>query len=225
MIDFNRMIDNYIRREHRPKGVGRYYPSEIGICLRKVWYTYKFPMETQPDLLKVFEVGNILHDFVVQVLRSEKNPDVELLRTEFPFRQDIDDFVVSGRIDNIILVKMSGEEWLVEVKSTADVTRVEEASPHNIVQLQLYMHSTGVHRGLLLYIDKRNLQSKIFEVKYSEQEALDIVQRFRKLHVHLTHDVLPDPEARGGKETLWMCRFCEYRDKCYEATPSSVKWL
>lgn len=219
------MIDNHLKRENRPKGIGNYYPSEIGTCMRKVWYSYKFPTEVKPDLLKIFEVGNIMHDFVVRVLKSEKNPHVQLLKSEFPFKETIDDFVVSGRIDNLILVKADNKEFLVEVKSTGSIDSVAEASPHNIVQLQLYMHFLGIHNGILLYIDKRNLQSKIFLVNYDEKAAEEIIKRFRTLHMFLAKDAMPDPEARESKNTLWMCRYCEYREKCYEATPSSAKWL
>lgn len=224
MIDFNEMIDNHLKKENRPKGIGRYYPSEIGMCLRKVWYSYKFPMEIKPDLLKIFEVGNIMHDFVAEVLKSEKNPHVQLLKSEFPFRKDIDDFTISGRIDNLLLVKASGKEILVEVKSTTDISFVREAAPHNVVQLQLYMHVLGVHNGILLYIDKKNLQSKVFEVPYKKEEAEKIIERFRALHKGIVSDTIPEPEARGSSKTLWMCRYCEYKDKCYAETPSSQKW-
>lgn len=225
IIDFNEMIDNHLKKEHRPKGIGSYYPSEIGMCLRKTWYSYKYPTDVKPDLLKIFEVGNIMHDFVVRVLKSEKNPHVQLLKSEFPFKESIEDFIVSGRIDNLILVKSDNKEFLVEVKSTGSIDFVAEASPHNIVQLQLYMHFLGIHNGILLYIDKRNLQSKVFPVKYDENAANEIIKRFKALHTLLTKDALPDPEARANKNMLWMCRYCEYRDKCYEATPSSAKWL
>lgn len=225
MIDFNKMIDNHLKKEHRPKGIGKYYPSEIGTCLRKVWYTYNYPLELKPELIKIFEVGNIMHDFVVEVLKSEKNPDVELLRSEFPVRQEIDDFLISGRVDNLILIKASGKNVLVEVKSTMDVSRVWEASPHNVIQLQLYMHLIGVHNGILLYIDKRNLQSKIFEIKYDEKKALEIIERFRLLHRSLKEEAVPEPEARGSKSTLWMCRYCEYHDRCYKETPAGGKWM
>ncbi|MBI2075896.1 MAG: PD-(D/E)XK nuclease family protein [Candidatus Aenigmarchaeota archaeon] len=224
MIDFNEMIDNHLKKENRPKGTGRYYPSEIGMCLRKVWYSYKFPMEIKPDLLKIFEVGNIMHDFVVEVLKSEKNPHVQLLKSEFPFRQDIDDFTISGRIDNLLLVKASGKEILVEVKSTTDISFVREAAPHNVVQLQLYMHALGVHNGILLYIDKKNLQSKVFDVPYKKEEAEKIIERFRELHKGIVSDTIPEPEARSSSKTLWMCRYCEYKDKCYTETPASNKW-
>jgi CRISPR/Cas system-associated exonuclease Cas4 (RecB family) len=225
MIDFNLMIDNFLKREHRPKGIGNYYPSEIGMCLRKVWYSYKYPQEVDADLLKIFEMGNIIHDFVVDVLRSEKNPDVELLKSEFPFKHQVDDFMISGRVDNLILIKLSGKNVLVEVKSTPDVTFVREASPHNISQLQLYMHFTGVHNGVLLYVGKKDLQSKVFVIEYNEKQALEIIGRFRKLHLCLTKNAAPDPEARESQKTNWMCRYCEYRERCYNDTPSSGKWL
>src|SRR3989344_4026357 len=145
IIDFNKMIDNYLKREMKPKGVGRYFPSEIGTCMRKVWYTYKYPQEIKPELQKIFEVGNIMHDFVVRVLKSEKNPEVELLKSEFPFHHETSEYTIAGRIDNLIMVKMQGKEVLVEVKSTANVDFLEEAMKHNIMQLQLYMHFIGVH--------------------------------------------------------------------------------
>jgi len=225
MIDFNRMIDNHLKKEHRPKGAGRYYPSEIGMCMRKVWYSYKYPQEIEPELLKVFEVGNIMHDFVVEVLKSEKNPDVELLKSEFPFHQELDDFVISGRIDNLILLKIQNKNVLVEVKSTGNIDFIEEAAPHNVVQLQLYMHALGVHDGILLYIDKRNLRSKVFPIPYDKEEAERIIERFRKLHTYLTTDAIPEPEARASHKTLWMCKLCEYREKCYAETPRSGKWM
>ena len=225
MIDFNKMIDNHLRRENRPKEIGRYYPREIGTRLRKGWYSYQIPRETDPELVKVFELGNILHDFVVKVLKSEKNPEVELLKTELPFKQEIEDFLVSGRIDNIIMIKANGKNILVEVKSTGNIDFVEDAAPHNIVQLQLYMYATGIHNGILLYVDKRNLKSKVFPIAYSEEEALKIINRFKALNKFLKMDAIPDPEAREKRNTIWMCKYCEYRDKCYKETPTSAKWL
>src|SRR3989337_1930842 len=51
MIDFNRLIDQFLHRELKPKEIGRYYPSEIGMCMRKLWYSYKFPKEVEADLI------------------------------------------------------------------------------------------------------------------------------------------------------------------------------
>ena len=60
---------------------------------------------------------------------------------------------------------------------------------------------------------------------YSEQEALNIIGRFKALHKFLKAGVPPDPEAREKRNTIWMCKYCEYRQKCYEEIPMSAKWL
>lgn len=225
MLDFNRMIDNFLKREQRPKPVGKYYPSEIGNCIRKVWYSYKFPMEMEPRLIRIFEVGNIMHDFVVKVLKSEKNSEIELVKSEFPFKEIIDDFEISGRIDNLVLIKASGKSVLVEVKSSRDVNHINEAMPHNISQLQLYMHYLNVHDGILLYIGKNDLSAKVFNIKYDKDDAERIIKRFKALHKMLKSDILPKAEARENQKTLWMCRYCEYSERCYNDTPSSSEFL
>lgn len=214
MIDFGKMIDRHIAREHRPKQVGRYYPSEVGNCMRKVWYSYKYPQEIEPDLRKIFEVGNIMHGFVVEVLKSGRNREVELLKSEFPFRIEEKNFTVSGRVDDLILVKESGKNVLVEVKSCKNILAVKKPQPSHIVQLQFYMHATGVHNGIILYIDKSNLQSKIFEIPHTENRGHEIMERFEELHTCLTNNNLPVAEAKDEEDTKWMCRFCEYEEKC-----------
>jgi len=214
MFDFNKMVDAHITREHKPKQVGRYYPSEIGKCLRKTWYSYKYPKEVEPDLLKVFEVGNIMHGFVVEVLRSEKNKDVQLLSYEFPFKIELDDLVISGRVDDLLMIKTSGKSVLVEVKSTKSLDYINKPSRDHEMQLQFYMHATGVHDGVVLYVDKNNLQSKLFEVKFSEEEGEAIIKRFRELHNCLKNVELPLSEAKQFSDMNWMCRFCEYKDRC-----------
>src|SRR3989338_7093693 len=179
MIDFNKMIDNHLARKSSQKDTGRYYPSEIGLCMRKIWYSYKFPHEFSPDLIKIFELGNILHDFVVQVLKSDKNPEIELLKAEMPLKMDINDFVVSGRIDDLLLIKDKGQQILVEVKSCKNIQFITSAQKHHAMQLQFYMHASGVHNGILLYIDKTTLQSKVFPVIYKEENSKVVIDRFQ----------------------------------------------
>ena len=224
MIDFNKMVEAHITREHKPKGIGKYYPSEIGNCLRKVWYSYKFPQEVSAELLKIFEAGNIMHGFVVEVLKSEKHKEVQLLKSEFPFKHKMEDFEISGRIDNLVLVNASGKEVLIEVKSTGDLGFVmTEPKVENVMQLQLYMHFLDIHNGVLLYVDKRNLQSQVFTIQYDSKFAEEILERFKKLHSHLKEGKLPDPEARIVREEMgWQCKRCEYRERCYQATPSNI---
>ena len=214
MIDFDKMVDNFLKRESRPKAIGRYYPSEIGSCLRKVWYSYKHPKETDVELIKIFELGNMIHDFVSKVIESDKNPHVELLEKELPLQKDMKDFVISGRLDDLLLLKEDGKKVLVEVKSTKSIDFTAEASRSHAMQLQLYMHITGVHDGIVLYVDKNNLKSKAFEINYDPEQAEEIFKRFIELNLCLISEQLPLDEAKREPALMWMCRYCEYVDKC-----------
>jgi CRISPR/Cas system-associated exonuclease Cas4 (RecB family) len=203
-----------LQKEFQPKEIGRYYPSEIGRCLRNLYYSYKYPVEVKPKLLKIFELGNIMHDFIVRVLKSEKIPEVELLDYEIPIKLEVDDFVISGRIDDLILLKTDNRKILVEVKSCKDVKAVQKPQNSHLIQLQFYMHVTGIHEGLLLYIDKTTLETKTFKVEYDEHWSKLIIERFRMLHKALKNDELPRAEAKLIPEISWMCNFCEYKEKC-----------
>lgn len=211
-IDFNKLVDNYLIREYRPKSIGRYYPSEIGGCIRKTWFTYKKPKKIEAGLLRIFEAGNMLHEFVAEVIKSEKNPEVELLKQEMPVKVKEKDFIISGRIDNLVLAKINGERVLVEVKSTK---RLPD-NPHvqNIMQLQFYMYATEIHKGMILYIQKDNLQTRWFDIRYDTMQVRRILERFKKLHECLKRNSIPEAEARRNPHLEWMCRYCDYREEC-----------
>lgn len=213
MFDFDRMADKYLHKELKPKTCGRYYPSEVGYCLRKTWYSYNHPLETDKHLIKVFEIGNMVHDFVVRVLQSEKNEEVELIGAEIPFVFDNDGYTVSGRIDDLVLVKLNGIKVLVEVKSTSYLG-INEPSEQHVMQLQLYMHNTGIHHGIVLYVEKNSLKSKAFPVAYNKDMADKILRRFSYLHSSLTCNSLPFAEAKIEPKMNWMCKSCPYLDKC-----------
>lgn len=214
MIDFNKLIEQHLSREVRPKRIGNYYPSEIGSCLRRVWYSYKFPVAPQMDMLKIFEVGNIMHHFVAEVLRSEKIKDVKLIEAELPFKLEVPGFTISGRVDDVMILLASGEKFLVEVKSIKDLRFAEKPHEQHVMQLQLYMHATKIHKGAIVYIEKGTLLCKTFPVDYDECAAALALARFKKLHESLKNDKIPEPEARQNSETEWQCKRCDWREKC-----------
>ncbi len=109
-----------------------------------------------------------------------------------PFKIAMEDFLISGRVDDLVLVKSSGKNVLVEVKSTKDVTFVKEPQTNHAMQIMFYMEATGVHNGIILYIDKNNLKSKVFEVEFDHKKANDIFDRFSTLHEHLKKDEVPN---------------------------------
>lgn len=223
MIDFDQMIDRYIFKEYKQKEIGRYYPSEIGSCIRKVWLSYKVPKETSKELMRIFEAGNILHDFVAKVLKSEKNPEVELIQSEIPFELNVDDFTIAGRVDDLLLVRENNKKLLVEVKSCKSLYYLEKPLNHNVAQLQFYMWALGIKDGILLYVEKNTLNSKVFQIEYDEKVANDILKRFKELHKHLIDNIVPKAEAKENQETVWMCRWCDWKEECEKADVEKKK--
>lgn len=224
MLDFNHLINLYLKRDFRKKEIGKYYPSEAGNCLRKLYYSYTIPKPTEDDLLKIFHVGNILHEFVLQVLKSEKTPEVKLLQSEVPVKILMEKFQISGRVDDLIMINASGQAFLVEAKSVAMLEMIKKPQPHHIMQLQFYMHASGVHNGMILYLDKRNLKSKVFDIPYDQGIADQAIARFAILHDHLTEKRIPEAEARKIREMQWMCKRCEFYEECYKETPAQKEF-
>ncbi len=213
MIDFNKLIDNYLAKETSHKQIGKYYPSEIGGCLRKTWYSYKEPKPTETKLIRIFQVGDMLHEFIEEVILSEKNPEVELLEEEFPIKIQEKNFTISGRIDSIILAKIENKQILIEVKSCKYLPK--EFKKEHELQLQLYMYATSVHDGILLYAQKDNLQTKWFSISYDEEKIKEILERFSLLHFSLTKEKIPEAEAKHNEEKIWMCDNCQWKTECW----------
>ena len=211
-IDFNILIDNYLSKKFKPKPIGRYYPSGIGDCLRKQWFSYKFPQEHDKELIKIFATGNMFHDFITDVLKSEKNNHIKLIDSELPLIIKRNNFIISGRIDNLVLLKVDNKKILVEVKSCKSLP--QDPKPENIMQLQFYMYATRVWDGALVYVQKDNLQTKTFHIRCKKETAYRIMQRFEDLHNFLTKNQIPKPEAKLKPKMKFMCTYCPYKEKC-----------
>lgn len=217
MINFGDMITRHIARKRRPKQVGRYYPSEIGGCLRKVWFSYRMPRDKDPETVKIFHIGNMFHDFVAEVLKSEKNPDIRLVGEEVPFTIEDGDFTVSGRVDDIVMAEGDKEKILVEVKSTKMVDILNGPKDTHVKQLQMYMYAMKIFRGLILYVEKNTLKTREFDVEYDQNMVNGIMKRFRALHASLKSGAIPPAEARENGDMRWMCKYCDYYDECRRA--------
>lgn len=213
-IDFDKLIDRHLQRDVRQRTIGRYYPSEVGQCLRRSWFNIKMPKPVEPEVTKIFEAGNLFHAFIVEVLKSEKNPEIKLIESELPLKYKIDDFEISGRIDDLIQLEYNGEKVLIEVKSTKSIGTLNEPSESYVMQLQFYMHATGIKNGAILYIEKNTLKSKAFFLEYDPTIAKEVIDRFRKLHSSIKNNEIPEAEAKLKLNKRWMCNFCPYREEC-----------
>ena len=77
MKDFiDNLVKEFLGRRIRERKEGVIFPSEIGYCLRRLYYLYKKPKEISFETLKLFESGNIVHGWFVNVLYSSYQKDL-----------------------------------------------------------------------------------------------------------------------------------------------------
>jgi CRISPR-associated exonuclease Cas4 len=230
-----KMISEYITKKRNPKTIGRYYPSEIGYCLRKNYYSYFIETNYDDETRRIFEVGNILHSFIYSVFKNNKNHngEIEYVQNEKAFISAYDfrdttfeggwqSFLISGRADDILLInnREDGKEdkYVVEVKTVKDLFYINEPSYPHKLQLQYYLRILSAEnkniKGILLYIQKDNLDIKTFELKFDKETYIEIIHRVKQLDSYLKKLELPPKEAANDSNMKWQCGFCQYAKQC-----------
>ncbi len=217
-IDIEAVIDDYLKEESRPKRIGSYYPSEIGMCIRRSYYSYIIPKETEPSALRIFALGNNVHSFIAAALKdSDQFVQVE---EEKPIKIEYSDastsFSIYGRIDDYVVTK-NGKKIIIEAKSTGDISKINQPDPKHVMQIMLYLSAQAADYGILLYADKKNLELRQFRVDYDEAINRKVIDRFKDLDFHLKNNKLPPPEYYVDDKKVWECKYCPYFSECMQA--------
>jgi len=78
------------------------------------------------------------------------------------------------------------------------------------------MHATKVYDGILLYVQKDNLQTKWFEIEYDDKKIQKILKRFQSLHLSLKENSIPEAEAKHDPDKSWLCERCLWKEECWK---------
>lgn len=218
-IDIGAIVDEYLYEESRPKTIGAYYPSEIGMCIRRSYYSYTTPKPTEKGALRIFALGNNLHSFLAEALKDSK--EFALVEEEKPVRVEHKDneasFTVYGRIDDYVVTKNTNKKIIIEAKSVGDINRVTEPEQKHVMQLMLYLSAMEADYGMLVYADKKNLEIRQFRVDYDNELHNKIMTRFKDLDYHLRKKLLPPAEYYFDAKKVWECKYCPYFNECMQA--------
>ena len=217
-IDVGGIIDEYLNEESRPKKIGSYYPSEIGMCIRRSYYSYFIQKPTETTALRIFALGNKVHEFIAKALKESES--LTIAEEEKPIRIGYKDeeteFMIYGRIDDYVETK-NGKKIIIEAKSTGDITKVTGPDPKHKMQISLYLAAQPADYGLLVYADKKNLEIKQFKIEYNEEEYKKVIQRFKDLDYHLRNKLLPPAEYYFDNKKVWECKYCPFYQECMQA--------
>ena len=212
-FDIDSILRDYFAKEDRERHVGVYYPSELGFCIRRNWYLYKYPRPVDDATKKVVAVGKIFHEFIFKALESKKF-NVHENEKSLSIIDGENGLVISGRIDHLIKVDNDSEPFIIEVKTSKSVKSLKEAKREHKMQIMPYMIALQVKKAMIIYVEKDNLDTKSFEFEFDDELFKDMMQRARRLHNCLTTNVFPPAEAKEDMSVGWMCLYCQYRDMC-----------
>lgn len=232
MFDVEALLREYLLEEDaendikHPRRVGVYWPSQVWDCLRKVFYEYTLREPPTEETIRFGALGNIIHEYVAHILKSfseryggyRVESEVEV-KIEHPRLKGV---FISGRVDDLILVEWSGDrrghsKVLIEVKTVSKLSDGGLPRFEHVAQLNTYLSLYPEAEGILLYISRSNLDTRVFRIRFDRELYERTLGRVEEVHRYVSGGHLPPPEAklRGGER--WRCMHCQYAEVCRSA--------
>ncbi|WP_338067370.1 CRISPR-associated protein Cas4 [Sulfodiicoccus acidiphilus] len=187
-------------------------------CLRKQFYDRLFPVNAGYDSARLTALGTVLHELIADLLKREESVRVS---TEVPIRiphPTNHEIVLSGRADDLIVVEFTRERYLVEVKSVDDLQEKlrKKYLPRldHRAQLNLYLKAFPKSRGILMYVDRSNLDIEEIQLEFDEELYKRTLERVERIHELLKRRELPEAEAALSGELSWQCKYCVHLARC-----------
>ena len=209
--------------------------SRIGEpCRRKLWYEFRWFLKTQfPGRIhRLFQTGHLEEIRIVQDLR---NAGVEVLdvnpETGEQWRvQDKDNTFFSGSIDGIChgLLESPTNWHICEFKTCNDKNYkllvkkgVKAHYPMHYAQKQVYMHlfrsplsfNKRITRTLYVAQNKNDDNLHMERIKYDEPFAVSLCLKAETIVQSKTA-----PDREYNSDETFGCRFCDYKDICWEGS-------
>lgn len=198
--------------------------SDSNFCYRQQVLSLLYEMSQGSDLpvsvLKIFSAGSYIHAKWQDMFKAcdKAIEGFEYVRNEA--RSYSEKWNLYFTPDAII--KIDGVTYIVEIKSMNTFSYKHAAvstnpHPHARHQIQLYMHLTGIHHGLILIEDKNTQEFEVFKVDYNYKEVLPYLDRLLEIKSMLK-DLIEDdiePQRICNKETCKRASECNMRDACF----------
>ena len=174
------------------------------------------------NLIRIFEEGNAIHEkwqrlFIRGGLGKAEDMDFSKFNEEYEV----------GYTPDAILT-INGKKYVVEIKSVNTYQFMKMTShPTAMKQVNMYMHFTGIHDGIILCDDKNTQNFKIFMVKYNPDIVAPYIERLEAVQYYKNR-VLEEGKMvkRCPQCTSKVCKraiTCPMRDACWDCGKGRVK--
>lgn len=212
------LVDSYLEKKANEKESRDYLGGSIigKECSRALWYDFYSPKKiTHPRVNRIFDLGNLIEDYVISLLKgagltvyeSDENGE------QFGFV----DGHIAGHIDGVVTgLPESSKPHLLEIKS-ANSKRFKEFQDKGYksnktywTQVQVYMFKMGLERALVAVMNKDNCEL------YFERIELD--KKFAERQLLRAKEIVKlkeEPVRPYSKPTFYKCKFCDHREECW----------
>jgi len=215
-IDLDICVDDYLmsnyeieKKERGERQIGVYYASDVYRCLRAVYWDYIDPLPPTLEQLRFFEIGNVMHNWALDVLRKQRILVRYEDETFFEFKTEQGNVLsLIGRSDAVI---RDEHEETIEIKTVKYLPK--EPYQHHIEQLNIYLIAAQMWKGRIWYVERNSLRTKTFFINSNDELFERSLDRFAKLDSYLVSKTLPPAEALI-KNHLWQCKNCRYFQRC-----------
>jgi hypothetical protein len=191
-------------------------------CNRNLWYAFRWAMKPliPGRILRLFETGNIEERRVIEDLRRAgirvENHDARGRQWRVTFGTGH----IGGSTDGAVLGLLEAPKtWhLLEIKSANDKASrglgkrgVEEEKREHIVQMQVYMHGTGLKRAAYFSVNKNDDSYFYDRIKYDASVAKEALARADTVVSSNT-----PPEKISEDPSWYQCKFCDFQRICHQ---------
>lgn len=198
--------------------------TENHFCYREQVLSLIYEMSQGKDLpvnaLKIFAAGTSIHEKWQNMFDKCSNniKGFRLVQTEArSFSKKWNLFFTPDAI-----VEIDGIQYIVEIKSMNTFSYKHAAistnpHPHARHQVQLYMHLTGIHNGLILIEDKNSQEFEVFPVRYDYKEVVPYLERLQEINDQYKEFIKNNVEPIGlcKKENCKRAEECNMRFACF----------
>jgi len=183
------VIESHDAKRNADRCKKAFYVSDAGKCRRQMYYSLEFqkPMETN-DAVSVLrmDAGKRIEEAVVDMWKEEGILKDDQARVDVKLTNAHE---IHGYADAIITV--DGVDTPVEIKSfwghkQAAEIKAGKPKPEYVYQLALYMHYLGYTDGMLLYIDRSNMDMYQFCVEVDKGDIRYGVDSYHTLLIQTT---------------------------------------
>jgi hypothetical protein len=209
-----------VERASKPHRQGKIYPSTLTlgcklVCYLDLIFAEALPENRSADSIITMDEGEFLHQGIQKGLLAFYAkmgwfyaPEVRIKVSE----------LCSARYDANV-IDPHGEVEIHEYKSCSKgVFEIVErnAKEDHVDQVHIYMKTTGIHRGYLIYICRDNGKVRVHPVKYDPARGDQLITDILDLE-QAARDKRPPPATIVQFGAQSCVRACVYRHLCPQA--------